>query len=83
MSQLVFLAQHDLQLARPGVPRYLRSCTIFSNGAEEEEIHYVHTASKGLGGRLCHAVWASLTTANTRAQTDFWSLCHMTDLMAF
>ncbi len=31
---------------------------------EEEEIHYVHTASKGLWGRICHAVWASLTMAN-------------------
>ncbi len=26
---------------------------------EKEEIHYVHTASKGLG-RICHSVWASL-----------------------
>ncbi len=27
-------------------------------------------------------VWASLTMANTRTQTYFWSLCHMRDLMA-
>ncbi len=41
-------------------------------GEEEEEIHYVHTASKGLSGRICHAVWASSTMANIRAQTDAW-----------
>ncbi len=29
-----------------------------------------------------HNIWASLTMANTRAQTDFWALCHMKDLMA-
>ena len=42
---------------------------------EEEEIHYVRTASKGLGGVVCHAAWASLTMANPRAQTDFCSVC--------
>ncbi len=38
------------RLARPGVPRHLRSCTFCPGRAleEEEEIHYVHTASKGL-----------------------------------
>ncbi len=30
---------------------------------EEEAIHCVQTASKGLRGRICHAVWASLTMA--------------------
>ncbi len=49
---------------------------------EEEEIHYVHTASKGLRGRLCHEVWACLRMANTKAQMDFWSFCHMKYLMA-
>ncbi len=31
---------------------------------EEEDIHYLHAASKGLQGRLCHDVWASVTMAN-------------------
>ncbi len=44
---------------------------------KEEKIHYVHLPSKGPRGRLCHGVWASLTMANTRAQTDFCSLCHI------
>ncbi len=39
-------------------------------------------AVKALSGRICHAAWASLTVANTGAQTDFCSLCHMRDLMA-
>ncbi len=30
---------------------------------QEEEIHYVHTASTGLSGRIEYAVWASLTMA--------------------
>ncbi len=41
---------------------------------------YVHTASKGFRGRICHAVWVSLTMAHKRAQR-FCSLCHMRDLM--
>ncbi len=42
-----------------------RDCkTVLLGGhEEEEEIHHVHTASKGLRGRICHAVWASLTMA--------------------
>ncbi len=54
-------------------------------GEEEEkeieiEIHYVHVANKDLchqRGRVCHAVWASVISASTRAQSDFWTLCHV------
>ena len=37
---------------------------------EQEEIHDVHAASEGLRRKICHAVCASLTMANTRAQSD-------------
>ena len=36
----------------------------------EEIIHYVHTTSKGLRGRILHHVWACVTLANTKAQAS-------------
>ena len=50
-------------------------------GEEEEEIHCVCTTN-GLCQRICLHVWASETLGNTKAQTDFWSLCHMRECMA-
>ncbi len=38
------------RIEMPKVPRHLRRCTFCATNAigEEEEIHYVHAASKGL-----------------------------------
>ncbi len=48
---------------------------------EEEEIHYVHTASNeeksAMHSMHSYDAWGPLTMAKTRAKRDFSSLCHM------
>ncbi len=43
--------------------------------AHQEEGHYVHTASKGLCGRICYAVWGSLASAHQGILSSGLAIC--------
>ncbi len=54
---------------------YASECSCWGVGERRRNILRPYS-QQGLSGRICHVVWACLTVANTRAQADFWYLCH-------